>query len=1045
MPSSPSIQLPGYAELYCLSYFSFLRGASSPESLVAQAAELGYHALAITDECSMAGVVRAHIEAKRYDLPLLIGTEIKLQDTKDRFIQYCRIVLLAQNREGYGNLCELVTLGRSRAPKGQYILYSEDLENLKDCLAIIVIDTNMLPSQINHVLGWFSAHFKTRGWLGIKRLHRPSEKSFHIQLQKIAQQHNLACVAVGQVEMHKRSRKPLHDTLTAIRLHRSISECGYELAVNAEQHLRSRIRLANLYDTDLLLETIRIAEQCSFSLDELRYEYPDEIVPAGEDPQIYLRKQTWSGAARRYPAGIPDNVSEQIEYELSLIKELNYEAYFLTVYDLILFARKRNILCQGRGSAANSAVCYCLGITEVNPANGNTLFERFISRERNEPPDIDVDFEHHRREEVIQYLYYKYGRHRAALTGVMTTYRPRSALRDTGKALNIDPDIIDKVAKSQKWWDGQNELIDRLVEVGLDRDSIICQQWVQLTQALIGFPRHLSQHPGGFVLTKGLLSRLVPIENARMQARSVIQWDKDDLDALSLLKVDVLALGMLTVINRALLWTAWRRRVKSFTMQDIPNCDTKTFEMISQADTVGVFQIESRAQMSMLPRLRPQCFYDLVIEVALVRPGPIQGGMVHPYLRRRQGLEPITYPNNQIKAVLERTLGIPIFQEQVMKIAMVAAGFTAGEADALRRSMAAWRRKGGVEKFRERIIQGLLKNGYEIEFAHAIFRQIEGFGEYGFPESHAASFALLAYVSAWLKRHEPAAFLVALLNSQPMGFYSPSQLIQDAKNHNVMIDPVDIMRSEYECILIQNKASNNEPVVLIGLNQIGELSKETAMRITSGRNNDAYKDVNDLANRAQLNSRDLKILAQAGALKTLCGNRYQASWHAASYKPESALLAQTVIIESTAPSLREPSESDNIFADYRSLGFSLERHPLALLRPLLNQLKYTTAIKLLTYPNGRLARACGLVTLRQRPGTAKGIIFVTIEDETGSINIIIQPHLAIRQRLVLANASLLGVIGVWQSIQGVKHLLAGRLENHSKMLSELATSSRDFH
>lgn len=1038
-------RLPGYAELHCASYFSFLRGASSPESLVAQAAALGYHALAITDECSMAGIVRAHTEAKKYDLPLIIGTELRLNRRENTSQVFCRIILLAQNREGYGNLCELITLGRRRAEKGHYLLYPEDIEDLADCLVILVPSLGPNEHDLEGSMRWLACHFKRYAWVGLTRLHHAQEHAYQTRIQELATHNELTCVAVGQVEMHKRSRKPLHDVLAAVRLRKPVAQCGYELAMNAEQHLRPRIRLASLYLPALMLETIRIAELCSFSLDELRYEYPEEIVPIGQTLESYLKEQTWLGATRRYPEGIPEIVGSQLVKELALINELRYEAYFLTVYDLILFARERKILCQGRGSAANSAVCYCLGITEVNPANGNALFERFISRERNEPPDIDVDFEHQRREEVIQYLYQKYGRHRAALTAVVTSYRPRSALRDTGRALNIDPDIIDKVAKSHKWWDGKTGLIDRLVEAGLDRESIVTSQWAELAQALLGFPRHLSQHPGGFVLAKGALSRLVPIENAAMADRSVVQWDKDDLDAVGLLKVDVLALGMLTVIRRALAWVAWRRKLPNFTMQDIQDNDPATFSMICQADTVGVFQIESRAQMSMLPRLKPACFYDLVIEVAIVRPGPIQGGMIHPYLRRRQGLEPVTYPSKEVESVLKRTLGVPIFQEQVMKIAMVAAGFTAGEADALRRSMAAWRRKGGVDQFRTRLIDGLLARGYESVFAEAIFRQIEGFGEYGFPESHAASFAWLAYVSAWLKCHEPEAFLAALLNSQPVGFYAPAQLIQDAKRHGVEIDPVDVQCSDWDCQLVIGQRKQDQVIVRLGLNQISGLKRDTAQRIVEARSRSNFADLADLAKRAELDAADLKTLAQADALKSLSGHRHQASWDAAAIKLEQDLMGKTSIVETDVVLLEEPSEAQSVVADYRHLGFTLGRHPVALLRPALQTLRFATAGILADYPSGRLARACGLVTVRQRPGTAKGIIFVTLEDETGCVNIIVQPALALRQRRELLQSSLLGVIGVWQNTQGVRHLLAGRLEDQTVLLGQLSTASRNFH
>ncbi len=1035
-----SLQLPGYAELHCLTNFSFLRGASAPESLVAQAAALGYHALAITDECSLAGIVRAHTEAKKRGLLLLVGSEFRIDPPEGAAF---RIVLIAQDREGYGNLCACITQARMQAPKGQYLLRPQEVSEVPGCLAILIPAPDVSADALRIQVAWLATHYAQRGWVGISRLHRPGDVHLQQLSLHMARQHGLPCLAVGQVEMHKRSRKALHDVLAAIRLRQPVSSCGYALASNAEQHLRTRLRLASLYAPELLLETLHLAERCSFSLDALRYEYPDEIVPAGYTTAEYLREQTWAGATRRYPGGIPESVTTQLEIELNLISVLHYEAYFLTVYDLVRFAVSRHILCQGRGSAANSAICYCLGITEVNPANGNALFERFISRERNEPPDIDVDFEHQRREEVIQYLYQKYGRHRAALTAVVTSYRPRSVLRDTGRALAIDPDTIDKVAKSHQWWDGKEALLERLVAAGLDAQAPITRQWAELAQTLMGFPRHLSQHPGGFVLARGQLSRLVPIENAAMSGRSVVQWDKDDLDAVGLLKVDVLALGMLTVIRRALAWVAWRRAIPHFTMQDIPDDDAPTYDMICAADTVGVFQIESRAQMSMLPRLQPRQFYDLVVEVAIVRPGPIQGGMVHPYLRRRQGLEPVTYPSQAVKGVLERTLGVPIFQEQVMKIAMVAAGFTAGEADDLRRSMAAWRRKGGVDQFRNKLIGGLLAHGYTPEFAQAIFRQVEGFGEYGFPESHAASFALLAYASAWLKCHEPEAFLVALLNSQPMGFYSPSQLLQDARRHGVHVLPLDVQHSDWECQLHARSALR--PAVRLGFNQIQGMNPSTGQAISQSRAQGPFLDAGDMARRADLNEQMLNILADAGALQSLAGHRRLAAWMAAASTPQKGLLREAPIDEPEPPMLGAPSEAQDIVADYRRLGFTLGRHPLALLREQLTQRRFASAQHLADYPHGRLARACGLVTLRQRPQTAQGVIFMTIEDETGTVNVVVRPELAVRQRRELLQAPLLGVIGTWQNVQGVRNLLAGRLEDHSALLGALDTASRNFH
>ncbi|RPJ87681.1 DNA polymerase III subunit alpha, partial [Achromobacter xylosoxidans] len=866
-------QLPGYAELQCQSNFSFLQGASHPEELVERAAELGYAALAITDECSLAGVVRAHVEAKTRKLPLIIGATFQLRAASDA--APLGLTLLAQTREGYGNLSELITLARTRAPKGEYQLAPEDLthppaghahlRHLPECLAILSPAYGTDADRMAEQARWLARVFPHRAWVGLTLLHRSRDDLHRAAVEHAAQAAELPIVALGQVQMHLRSRKPLHDTLTGIRTRQPVSQCGYELSGNAEQHLRTRMRLANLYPPQALAQTLAIARRCAFSLDELRYEYPDEIIPRGHTPATYLRQETLAGAARRFPSGTPDSVTTQIEKELALITDLHYEAYFLTVYDIVQYARGEGILCQGRGSAANSAVCYCLGITEVDPVRGNNLFERFISKERNEPPDIDVDFEHQRREEVIQYIYRKYGRERAALTAVVISYRPRSVLRDTGCALGVDAGVIDAVSRAHQWWDGKKEMLRTLGACGLDPESQVARQWAALAQTLMGFPRHLSQHPGGFVISRGKLSRLVPIENAAMADRSVVQWDKDDLDALGLLKVDVLALGMLSALRRTL-ELAGQRRGQPLRLQDIPPSDAPTYDMICDADTVGVFQIESRAQMTMLPRLRPREYYDLVVQVAIVRPGPIQGGMVHPYLRRRQGKEPETYPSEKVRGVLSRTMGVPIFQEQVMQIAVVAAGFTPGESDQLRRSMAAWKRKGGVDKYRTKLVGGLLAHGYKLDFAEALFRQIEGFGEYGFPESHAASFALLAYASSWLKRHEPEAFLAALLNSQPMGFYAPAQLVQDARRHGVCVLPPDVTVSGWDSALetlpeghpgARRTAHPHapatdgfRPAVRLGLSLIQGMREDAARRIEDARAAAPFADTGDLARRA---------------------------------------------------------------------------------------------------------------------------------------------------------------------------------------------------
>ncbi|GIZ51486.1 error-prone DNA polymerase [Noviherbaspirillum aridicola] len=1039
--------LPAYAELQCVTNFSFLRGASHGEELAARAAQLGYSALAITDECSVAGVVRAHVEAKKIGLHLIIGSQFRLVDENGELA--CSLILLARNREGYGNLCELITLGRTRAEKGSYRLHPSDIDDprgelahlrgMPDCLAILAPEHGVDAGRLAAQAQWLRRSFPGRGWIAMTLLLRAGDDRHRATVEQVARAQRLPLVATGDVCMHVRSRKPLQDALTAIRLGKAVGECGYALAPNAEQHLRSRLRLGNIYSAEALAESVRIAQLCSFSLDELRYEYPDELVPPGETPASYLRKETWIGAEQRYPQGIPLQVQRQIEHELDLIAEMGYEPYFLTVFDIVRFARSRHILCQGRGSAANSAVCYCLHVTEVDPARGNLLFERFISRERNEPPDIDIDFEHQRREEVIQYVYRKYGRMRAALTAVVISYKPRSVLRDVGKALGVDLGIVDQVAKSHRWWDGKSGLTERFVECGLDPASPIARHWTSIAEKLIYFPRHLSQHPGGFVIARGKLSRMVPIENASMAERSVVQWDKDDLDALGLLKVDLLALGMLSMIRRALDMIS-DLRGEPFGMQDIPGEDPATYAMIREADTVGVFQIESRAQMTMLPRLRPRRFYDLVIQVAIVRPGPIQGGMVHPYLRRRQGLEPVSYPKDEIRPALERTCGVPIFQEQVMQIAMLAADFTPGEADQLRRAMAAWRRKGEMFRFQQKLRDGMARKGYEDAFIESIVQQVEGFASYGFPESHAASFALLAYASSWIKCHEPAVFLAALLNSQPMGFYAPAQLVQDARRHGVQVRPVDVTASDWDSTL---EAADEGHAVRLGLSLVRGLPREAGWRIEEARAVQPFADIDDLALRARLPRHDLEALANANALRTLAGNRRQALWQAVAGGAGRDLLRDAPVREE-ALQLPAPSEGEAIVADYHTLGLTLERHPLALLRPLLHARRFLPADVLNTFADGQIARGCGIVTVRQRPSTASGTVFVTIEDETGPVNVIVWPGLVERQRKELLGSRLLGVYGIWQTEGRVRHLVAKRLVDMTPLLGRLVTHSRDF-
>jgi error-prone DNA polymerase len=1035
---------------------------------VARAQALRYAALAITDECSLSGVVRAHVEARRLGLPLIVGTQMRLHAhaaaagpdaARPPAPPGPRLVLLAMSRRGYGNLAQWITVARRRSPKGEYLAWMSDLEGkvpaaptlagLPDCLALLVASAALasdaptaspFETLFAHAV-WLKTWFGDRAALALPLHHHAHDALLVDITQRVAALTGLPIAAVGDVCMHVRSRKALLDVLTATRLRCSVAAAGFALAPNAEAHLRPRTRLAALYRPEWLEQTLVLAGRCAFSLAELRYEYPREIVPEGHTPASWLRDLTRCGAAERYPAGVPAAVQAMLEYELALIAQLQYEPYFLTVTDLVHWARAQGILCQGRGSAANSAVCYCLGVTAVDPARSTLLFERFISAERNEPPDIDIDFEHQRREEVIQYVYRKYGRHRAALTGVVISYRPRSALRDVGRALGIDLERIDAVAKSQHWFDGKSISAERLRENGFDPDASLCKLWVELTQVLIGFPRHLSQHPGGFVIARDDLARLVPVENAAMAGRSVIQWDKDDLDALGLLKVDLLALGMLSAIRRALDFVA-AKTGRPLALHQVPPEDPASYAMLCRGDSVGTFQVESRAQMSMLPRLQPRCFYDLVIEVAIVRPGPIQGGMVHPYLRRRAGVEPVDYPSAEVRQALSRTLGVPIFQEQVMQLAILAADFTPGEADQLRRAMAAWKRKGGLGPFHARLVGRMVEKGYEPEYAERIFKQIEGFGEYGFPESHAASFALLVYVSAWLKCHHPDAFLAALLNSQPMGFYAPAQLVRDAREHGVVVLPVDVTRSAWDTVL----EGDAEPLreVRLGLGRISGLAQEAALRIVAARAAGPYASPEDLARRARLDAHQLALLAQADALAPLTGHRHQAAWAVAGVDTLATPLLRVTRTDEAAAALPPPDAATTVLADYRATGLSLTQHPVALLREQLAAFKVQPAAVLRGYPSGRLARASGIVTHRQRPETAKGVVFVTLEDETGAVNVIVWPQVAELQRRPLLASTLLTVYGVWQSEGEVRHLVARRLVDHTALLQGLATRSRNF-
>ena len=1031
-----------YAELHALTNFSFLRGASQPEELVLQAAHLGYRALAITDECSFAGVVRAHIAAKQHGLPLIIGAEFTCVDG-------LKLVVLATDRASYGALSRLISRARRSTVKGRYALKRDDLENsLEGCL-IIWLPRSSGTSLPQHEQDgrWLRERFPGQVWIGVELLTGGCDTRRLEFLEMLGKALDLPCVAAGDVHMHRRSRRALQDVLTAIRLKTPLNAAGYALFPNGERCMRPLPRLRQLYPAPLMEQTLIIAERCTFVLDELRYEYPEEIVPAGETPTSHLRSLTEKGCAKRWPAGVPPAVRQSIEHELRLIAELKFEPFFLTVHDVVQYARSQKILCQGRGSAANSVVCYCLEITEVDPSRMAMLFERFISKERNEPPDIDVDFEHERREEVIQYIYRKYGRERAALAATVISYRPRSALRDVGKALGLDLAEVDRLARGFQWWDGQRIDPERIRASGFDPGDPRIQRLMELTSEILGFPRHLSQHVGGFVIARGRLDELVPIENATMPERTVIQWDKDDLDALGLLKVDVLALGMLSAIRRAF------NLVNEFggssavagelNLATVPSEDPAVYDMICRADTVGVFQIESRAQMSMLPRLRPRNYYDLVIEVAIVRPGPIQGEMVHPYLRRRNGEEAVSYPSKNVEAVLKRTLGVPIFQEQVMQLAIVAAGFSPGEADRLRRAMAAWKRKGGLEPFQKQLIDGMLERGYAESFAQQIFNQILGFGEYGFPESHSASFALLVYTSAWLKHHEPAAFCAALVNSQPMGFYAPAQLVRDARAHGVLVRPVDVAVSDWDCTL--ERRDDGRPALRLGLRMVKHLSQEGAFRLLAARAAGAFVDIADLAERATLDRRDLEALAAADALAALSGHRHRAVWQVSGVERALPLLPAATAVQEGMPLLRAPREGQEIVADYFSTGLTLRRHPLALLRDALAKRGVIPNRELWGQPDGRTVTAAGLVITRQRPGSASGVTFVTMEDETGYVNLIVWKRVADAQRAALLESRLLLVRGKLQREGDVLHVIAHRLTDLSALLGDLTVASRNFH
>jgi len=1038
-----------YAELQVTSNYSFLRGASHADELVATAKGLGLTAIGIADRNTLAGVVRAHVAAKEVGLKLLVGAHLVPKDGPE-------VLCYPTDRAAYGRLCRLLTLGKRRAKKGECHFSFVELTAHGAGQVLIVLPPETPGEIFSAQLKEFGQAFPDACFLAAQHLARGDDARRLADLAALAEACGTPLVATNDVRMHAAERKALLDVVTCIREHCTIDEAGFRLLANAERHLKPVAEMARLFRDypQAVARTVAIAERCRFSLDELRYEYPDETTSDGRSPQAELEHLTWIGARERYPGSIPKKIEKNLRHELTLIGELAYAPYFLTVHDIVRFARSREILCQGRGSAANSAVCYCLGITAVDPTRIDLLFERFVSAERNEPPDIDVDFEHERREEVIQYIYAKYGRDRAGLAATVICYRGRGAIREVGKAMGLSADLISAMSTSIWGWsrDGVDEAALR--GLGLDPNDRRLRLALDLTRELIGFPRHLSQHVGGFVMTRGPLDEMVPIENAAMVDRTVIEWDKDDLDALGILKVDVLGLGMLTCLRKGFDLLA-RHTGRRYDLASVPAEDPRVYDMLGKADSLGVFQVESRAQMTMLPRLKPRNFYDLVIEVAIVRPGPIQGDMVHPYLRRRRGEETVDYPSEALREVLGKTLGVPLFQEQAMRIAIVGAGFTPSEADRLRRAMATFRRVGTIHTFRQKLIDGMTARGYAAEFAERCFRQIEGFGEYGFPESHAASFALLVYVSAWLKCHHPAVFAAALLNSQPMGFYAPAQIVRDAREHGVEVRSVDVNDSEWDCALEPaGKDDGGDPdslAVRLGLRQVKGLAEVEAAALVGGRGN-GYADPQALWRRGGLGGKALEALARADGFRSMGLDRREALWAVKGLPVGTrgtetlplfaAARARGVDVEEQgvepAATLPRMGLSEHVVDDYASLRLSLKAHPVSFLRPGLAAEGMVEAARLAELPDGKSLRVAGLVLVRQRPGTASGVIFATLEDETGVANIVIWRDTFERYRQAVLGARLLAVEGPLQREGLVIHVIARRLIDLSPRLATLA-------
>lgn len=1030
-----------YTELQVTSNFSFLRGASHPEELVEHAALLGYKSLGIADRNSLAGVVRAHAAAKKAGIRLIAGCRLDLIDGYS-FLAY------PTDRKAYSRLTNLLTVGNRRAEKGECHLYKNDVYEHAEGLKLIVIP----PATLNNVFEFeisfhealqeYGSIFKDNIFIAASRRYHGDDNKYLYQLQQLSTRFHVPLVATNDVHYHDKERRELQDIVTCIREKCTIYNAGFKLHPNAERYLKNEDEMLRLFRhyPDAILQTQVITEACRFSLDELKYEYPEEITAEGRTPQEELTHLAWIGAAERYGNNIPQKTIDAINYELRFIQEMNYAAYFLTVYDIVRFARQQKILCQGRGSAANSTVCYCLGITSVDPAKFDLLFERFISSARNEPPDIDVDFEHERREEVMQYIFNKYGRDRAAIIATVTQQHQKGAIRDVGKAMGLSVDTINRISSSI--WEFTNEWFEgkRLSEQGMDPgDEHLCKV-LQLTRQFMGFPRQLGQHTGGFVITRGKLSDLVPIMNARMIDRTCIEWNKDDIDILGFMKIDVLALGMLTCIRKAF-DKAKEHYGLDLTLANIPQDDPAVYEMICHADTIGVFQIESRAQQSMLPRLKPRCFYDLVIEVAIVRPGPIQGDMVHPYLRRRNGEEPVSYPSKELEDILGRTLGVPLFQEQAMKIAIVAAGFTPAEADELRRSMATFKAHGLVSKFEEKLTKGMMNKGYTLEYAQRVFRQLEGFGSYGFPESHAASFALLVYVSCWLKWYYPDVFACAILNSMPMGFYQPAQLIIDAKKHDVEVRPVDVNFSEWDNIL--EERSGKYHALRLGFRQVKGLRQEDIALLLRERKKH-YKNINQLRDN-HIPDAALEKLADADAFRSLGLDRREALWEVCTKDKPSDLFQGQQPADAFHEKISLPvmSDSEHVVHDYAATALSLKAHPVSFVREKLTQLNIVTSSQLSKLKNGMYVKVAGLVLVRQRPGTAGGVCFMTIEDETGYANVVIFENLFDTFRKEILQSRLIMVEGKLQVEGEVIHVIVKKCHNFSRLLRTLTASKKE--